>query len=60
MDNCPFCEVVAGESDSEPIAATDNSVAFYDRYPVEEGHALIIPWRLVSDLFDLDPNERID
>jgi diadenosine tetraphosphate (Ap4A) HIT family hydrolase len=35
-------------------------VAFYDRYPVSDGHTLVIPRRHEADLFDLDPGERAD
>jgi diadenosine tetraphosphate (Ap4A) HIT family hydrolase/predicted nuclease with RNAse H fold len=30
-------------------------MAFFDRYPVSEGHALVVPNRPVSSLYDLEP-----
>lgn len=33
--------------------------AFYDKFPVSEGHALVVPKRLVSNYFDLTQREQI-
>ena len=60
MDDCPFCQIAAGDSDTELIAESAHSVAFYDRYPVSDGHALVIPRRHEVDLFDLELSERSD
>ena len=60
MDDCPFCQIAAGDSDTELIAESAHSVAFYDRYPVSDGHTLVIPRHHEADLFDLDPGERAD
>ena len=56
-NNCPFCKV---ESEREIIASSLLSVAFYDGFPVSPGHALIIPKRHVSSVFDLLKEERQD
>ena len=37
------------------ILATDSAVAFYDRFPLTEGHALVVPRRPVISLCELDP-----
>ncbi|SVC28531.1 uncharacterized protein METZ01_LOCUS281385 [marine metagenome] len=42
------------------IAESAHSVAFYDRYPVSDGHTLVIPRHHKADLFDVDPEERTD
>jgi len=60
MDDCPFCQIAAGDADTELIAESGHSVAFYDRYPVSDGHALVIPRRHEVDLFDLELSERSD
>ena len=36
------------------ILEGENCVAFYDRYPVNEGHALVIPCEPVLSLYELD------
>lgn len=55
--NCPFCKV---ESEREIIASTSLSIAFFDGYPVSQGHVLIIPRRHVASFFDLAENEQLD
>ena len=56
-NNCPFCKV---ESEREIIASTSLSIAFFDGYPVSQGHVLIIPRRHVASFFDLTENEQLD
>ena len=49
MTDCKFCKL-----DKERII-NENSygLVFLDKFPVSEGHALVIPKRHVSDWFDL-------
>ena len=49
---CPFC------SPSEIIFSNDLAFAIYDRYPVNEGHMLIIPRRHVEDFWSSTSEER--
>ena len=50
---CPFCNI----TDDEVILK--NSLAFvrYDKFPVNKGHTLIIPYRHVPSYFDLTVDE---
>jgi diadenosine tetraphosphate (Ap4A) HIT family hydrolase len=52
-ENCPFC------SRSEDVIANEMAHVRYDKYPVSDGHMLIIPHRHVSNYFELTPEERI-
>ena len=36
------------------IMIGDNALAFYDRFPVSPGHALVIPVRGVKSIYELD------
>lgn len=54
MIACPFCSVAA----SDILDENECAVAVLDRYPVTEGHTLIIPRRHVSDYFDLSKEEK--
>ena len=36
------------------IMIGDNALAFYDRFPVSPGHALVIPVRVVKSIYELD------
>ena len=53
--NCPFCNV-----EREKILETEMSFAIYDGFPVNEGHALIIPKRHIANYFDLSLEEQKD
>ena len=48
MSNCIFCNVLK----TDIIAENELAVAFYDIFPVNEGHVLIVPKRHVETLFD--------
>ena len=51
---CPFCELPANR---EIIAENKTALAFYDGFPVTQGHTLIIPKRHVANYFDLQQEE---
>lgn len=51
-NSCPFCMVDA------PVLANTLAYARYDKYPVSDGHLLIIPFRHISNFFDLTKDER--
>ncbi len=42
------------------ILEEPNCLAFFDRYPVSKGHALVIPIRPVASLYDLDPKVQAE
>lgn len=42
-NDCTFCEIVDGTKDSEIVLETDTYLCFLDKYPVNEGHALVVP-----------------
>jgi len=52
--SCPFCS-------KNLKIEKENKLAFaiYDKYPVNEGHLLIIPKRHVSNYFDTTNEERV-
>jgi HKD family nuclease len=54
MDDCPFCNLTG----VEVIYSNKLVCAFFDRYPVNEGHCLIIPRRHVPNWFDVTPEEH--
>lgn len=53
MANCVFCN-----SEHERIAENEVAIAIFDAFPVNPGHALIIPKRHVADFFELSESER--
>ncbi len=42
------------------IVENESAIAFFDIFPVNTGHALVIPRKVVSSLFDLSPELRAD
>lgn len=56
--SCPFCEIVA-DSSRELLFSGDGVIAFYDAYPVNPGHVLVIPKRHVGHLSDLTEQEHM-
>ncbi len=53
MINCIFCTF----SKREILAENKLAKAFYDKYPVNEGHTLIVPKRHVETFFDATLDE---
>mgnify|MGYP001032943236 FL=1 len=53
---CIFCNL---DQDKEIIAENELAVAFYDSFPVNPGHSLIIPKRHVANYFDLSVEECV-
>ncbi|HHY62518.1 MAG TPA: HIT family protein [Bacillota bacterium] len=54
MPQCIFCNLPK----EKVIAENDLALAFYDAYPVNEGHVLIIPKRHVETYFDATQDEK--
>ena len=41
----------------EKIIENENAFAIYDAFPVSKGHVLVIPKRVVAEIFDLNEEE---
>jgi len=50
---CPFCEMPS----SQIIIENDHAKAFYDKYPVQKGHLLVVPKRHISSYFEASEEE---
>ena len=53
-ETCPFCNPITGEV----VVKNDLCYAIWDRFPVNRGHMLIIPFRHTPDFFSMTPDER--
>jgi diadenosine tetraphosphate (Ap4A) HIT family hydrolase len=51
---CPFCT----PSPDDVIIDHELAYALYDRYPVNPGHVLVIPWRHVAGWFEATDQEQ--
>jgi histidine triad (HIT) family protein len=56
-DDCIFCQIAAGEMDSEIVDEDERTVSFMDVNPATRGHALVIPRNHVADLFEVGPED---
>lgn len=54
--SCIFCDIVAGKTQAYRVYSDEEFVAFLDRYPVSEGHTLVVPRRHYDRLDDLPPD----
>lgn len=52
-DNCIFCKIVSGESPSRTIYEDERFRVILNRWPVAEGHALILPKEHFENIYDL-------
>lgn len=43
QENCIFCKIASGDSPAGKVYEDENTVAFLDIRPVNEGHTLVIP-----------------
>jgi histidine triad (HIT) family protein len=59
MTDCVFCAILAGAAPAEPIAETDDALAFMNANPAALGHVLVIPRRHAADIWDLTPEDGL-
>ena len=48
--DCIFCKIIAGDIPCFKLYEDDNTIAFMDINPANEGHALVIPREHAADL----------
>jgi len=53
-NECVFCEIINGTRESNVLLETERHLCFLDKYPVTEGHALVIPKSHVQYLDEAD------
>jgi histidine triad (HIT) family protein len=57
IDDCIFCKIVAGEIPAHVLAQDEHTLTFMDIAPATRGHALVIPKRHATDLWEIEPDE---
>ena len=60
LRDCPFCPMAEEANEDKLIAVNRSAVAFFDKYPVSQGHVLVIPNRHEANFFKLLPEEQLD
>ncbi|RMA96963.1 HIT family protein [Hydrogenothermus marinus] len=54
-EKCPFCNM----SNENIIIQNKHCYAIFDKYPVNKGHMLIIPFRHFDNYFDATKEEKV-
>ena len=54
---CIFCEIIAGRADASAVYEDDDVLAFLDLFPINPGHALVIPKTHAASLSELDAED---
>jgi diadenosine tetraphosphate (Ap4A) HIT family hydrolase len=54
---CPFCNL---DPERDIIIETATAYSIYDKFPVSNGHALIIPKKHCANYFELTQDEQTD
>ncbi len=52
--SCLFCEIIENEARTI-LYSSEKFVGFYDKYPVNEGHTLLIPRQHITEFSELSP-----
>jgi histidine triad (HIT) family protein len=55
--DCIFCKIVAGEIPAQVLEQDEHTLTFMDSAPATRGHALVIPKRHATDLWEIEPAE---
>jgi histidine triad (HIT) family protein len=56
-EDCVFCKIVAGEIPAFVVDQDEQTLTFMDIAPATRGHALAIPKRHVTDLWEIEPDQ---
>lgn len=59
MENCIFCQIVAGSSPSWKVHETKDAYAFLDINPVSPYHTLVIPKQHYINMFDVPEDDLL-
>ena len=57
MANCIFCDMIEGKMPCYMIYHDDDCIAILDKYPIDNGHSLIITKKPYEKLTDMSVNE---
>ena len=54
---CIFCDILDGKREAHIVYEDDHHIAFLDKYPIDDGHTLVIPKKHYERITDMDPND---
>jgi histidine triad (HIT) family protein len=53
VDGCVFCDIVRGAAPAYVVYRGERAAVFLDKFPVERGHALIVPVEHYENLLEV-------
>ena len=54
---CIFCDILDGTRNGHVVYEDKDHIAFLDKYPIDDGHTLVIPRKHHEKITDMDPND---
>ena len=54
---CIFCDIISGKKNGHFIYEDETHVAFLDKYPIDQGHSLVLPREHFERVTDMDPEK---
>ena len=57
MIKCIFCDIIGGKLSSHVIYDDDDCLVILDKYPIDNGHSLIITKRHYEKITDMNTND---
>ena len=55
--NCIFCRIASGEEPCVQLYADNDTIAFMDKHPANDGHCLVIPKTHYQTIFEMPPED---
>lgn len=55
--NCIFCDILTGKKSGHLIYEDENYVALLDKYPIDVGHALVMPRKHYEKIVDMSEDK---
>jgi histidine triad (HIT) family protein len=53
---CIFCDILDGKREAHIVYEDEHHIAFLDKYPIDDGHTLVIPKKHYERITDMDSN----
>ena len=54
---CIFCDILDGKRDGHLVYEDEDHIAFLDKYPIDDGHTLVIPKKHHEKITDMNPDD---
>ena len=54
---CIFCDILDGKREAHIVYEDEDHIAFLDKYPIDDGHTLVIPKKHYERITDMDSSD---